>query len=60
MIEQKNEEIIEMKSVDSTEVKHINPITDWFIRLLKGALVGIGFILPGLSGGCISGYLWYI
>src|SRR5690554_7654138 len=54
MIEQKNEEIIEMKSVDSTEVKHINPITDWFIRLLKGALVGIGFILPGLSGGVLA------
>lgn len=54
MIEQKNEEIIEMKSVDNTEVKHINPITDWFIRLLKGALVGIGFILPGLSGGVLA------
>ncbi|EPH02890.1 hypothetical protein HMPREF1531_02206 [Propionibacterium sp. oral taxon 192 str. F0372] len=26
----------------------------WFIRLLKGILVGIGFILPGLSGGVLA------
>lgn len=36
------------------EHKKINPVTDWFIRLLKGALVGIGFILPGLSGGVLA------
>lgn len=34
--------------------KTINPLVDWFIRLLKGALVGIGFILPGLSGGVLA------
>ncbi len=27
---------------------------DWFIRLIKGALVGIGAILPGLSGGVLA------
>lgn len=27
---------------------------DWFIRLLKGILVGIGFIVPGLSGGVLA------
>lgn len=27
---------------------------DWFIRLLKGAAVGIGGILPGLSGGVLA------
>lgn len=27
---------------------------DWFIRLLKGAIVGIGGILPGLSGGVLA------
>lgn len=27
---------------------------DWFIRLLKGAGVGIGGILPGLSGGVLA------
>ncbi len=26
----------------------------WFIRLLKGILVGVGFILPGLSGGVLA------
>ena len=36
------------------EKKTINPVTDWFIRLIKGALVGIGFILPGLSGGVLA------
>lgn len=34
--------------------KTINPVTDWFIRLIKGILVGIGFILPGLSGGVLA------
>src|SRR5690554_7915877 len=32
----------------------VNPVTGWLIRLLKGALVGIGFILPGLSGGVLA------
>jgi len=54
MIEQNNEEAPELRSMDTPEVKHINPIADWFIRLLKGALVGVGFILPGLSGGVLA------
>lgn len=36
------------------EQKQINPMTDWFFRLIKGVLVGIGFILPGLSGGVLA------
>ena len=28
-------------------------IMDWFIRLLKGMLVGIGAIVPGVSGGVL-------
>lgn len=31
-----------------------NPIGDWFIRLVKGIIIGIGFILPGLSGGVLA------
>ncbi len=31
-----------------------NPIADWLIRLLKGVIIGIGFILPGLSGGVMA------
>jgi len=27
---------------------------DWIVRLLKGVLVGIGFITPGLSGGVLA------
>ena len=54
MIEQNIEETPELKSKDTQGVKQINPIADWFIRLLKGALVGIGFILPGLSGGVLA------
>lgn len=46
MIEQKNEE--------TREPRLINPVADWFIRLVKGMLVGIGFILPGLSGGVLA------
>ncbi len=29
-------------------------IIDWLIRLIKGALVGIGAIVPGLSGGVLA------
>lgn len=32
----------------------INPVADWIIRLLKGTFVGIGAILPGLSGGVLA------
>jgi putative membrane protein len=41
------------------EQKQINPVTDWIIRLLKGALVGIGFILRliGRSIGCYLRHL---
>jgi putative membrane protein len=29
-------------------------LLDWILRLLKGVLVGIGFITPGLSGGVLA------
>ena len=29
-------------------------VIDWIIRLLKGVLVGVGFITPGLSGGVLA------
>lgn len=31
-----------------------NTPVDWIIRMVKGCLVGIGAILPGLSGGVLS------
>jgi len=31
-----------------------NMLGDWFIRLLKGIFIGIGFIVPGLSGGVLA------
>ncbi len=34
--------------------KKTNPVIDWVIRLLKGIMVGIGFITPGLSGGVLA------
>lgn len=36
------------------EEKTNSPVADWIIRLLKGILVGIGFITPGLSGGVLA------
>lgn len=36
----------------SVSLKRETPIS-WLIRVLKGALVGIGAILPGLSGGVL-------
>lgn len=46
--------MIEQKNEGTREQKLINPAVDWFIRLVKGMLVGIGFILPGLSGGVLA------
>jgi len=34
--------------------KKQNIVLDWILRLLKGVLVGIGFITPGLSGGVLA------
>lgn len=34
--------------------KKTNGFVDWIIRLLKGVMVGIGFITPGLSGGVLA------
>lgn len=34
--------------------KKQNRVFDWVVRLLKGILVGIGFITPGLSGGVLA------
>lgn len=31
-----------------------NKVIDWLIRLVKGAFVGTGFILPGVSGGALA------
>ncbi len=31
-----------------------NKVMDWIVRLLKGIMVGIGFITPGLSGGVLA------
>lgn len=37
-----------------TENLNKKSLIDWIIRLLKGILVGIGFITPGLSGGVLA------
>lgn len=34
--------------------KNTNPVVEWVVRLLKGIMVGIGFITPGLSGGVLA------
>ncbi len=39
---------------ESLPVSSTNPLADWFIRLAKGIAIGIGFILPGLSGGVLA------
>ncbi len=35
-------------------VQKKSSVVDWIVRLLKGILVGIGFITPGLSGGVLA------
>ena len=36
------------------QTKKSNPVVEWIVRLLKGIMVGIGFITPGLSGGVLA------
>lgn len=36
------------------KTKRQNLFIDWIIRLFKGIVIGIGFILPGLSGGVLA------
>lgn len=40
-------------SIEGSPQKH-NYVVEWLIRLVKGALVGIGAIVPGLSGGVLA------
>lgn len=40
--------------LDQYPISNNNPIIDWFIRVFKGMAIGIGGILPGLSGGVLS------
>jgi len=47
---QKNERL---KNLSEQKVDKPN-FMEWFIRLIKGALVGIGAIVPGLSGGVLA------
>lgn len=39
---------------EKNDQKKSNVIMDWIVRLLKGIMVGIGFITPGLSGGVLA------
>ena len=38
----------------STKKFNTTSVIDWIVRLLKGILVGVGFITPGLSGGVLA------
>ena len=37
-----------------TDVTRPDSVGRWFARLLKGIAVGVGAILPGLSGGVLA------
>lgn len=39
---------------EATGTKKKNILLDWIVRFLKGILIGIGFITPGLSGGVLA------
>lgn len=41
-------------SISDQTLKKKDSIGDWLFRLIKGVLVGIGFIVPGLSGGVLA------
>ncbi|MEA3327242.1 MAG: DUF368 domain-containing protein [Chloroflexota bacterium] len=38
----------------TNDIQKNNAFIDWIVRFLKGILVGIGFITPGLSGGVLA------
>ena len=40
--------------INETSNRPKTTLVDWILRLLKGILVGIGFITPGLSGGVLA------
>lgn len=40
-------------STSETSLKNNNGLLNWFIRLIKGIFVGVGAIVPGLSGGVL-------
>lgn len=40
-------------SISETPTKQTNGLFNWVLRLVKGMLVGIGAIVPGLSGGVL-------
>ena len=44
----------ENKNQMTNSAAPMNPVVDWIVRLVKGALVGIGAIVPGLSGGVLA------
>ena len=41
-------------SIDSAPASQNSPVVDWLIRWAKGAMVGIGAIVPGFSGGVLA------
>ena len=41
-------------SIDSAPASQSSPVVDWLIRWAKGAMVGIGAIVPGFSGGVLA------
>src|SRR3990172_1029953 len=47
---QKRENMAEISNLAQTKKSAV----EWVIRLLKGVVVGIGFITPGLSGGVLA------
>lgn len=43
----------EIRSVNNSKISSTNTVLDWIVRLVKGALIGVGAIVPGLSGGVL-------
>ncbi len=41
------------KVIANNKTSSVNAVFDWIVRLVKGALIGIGAIVPGLSGGVL-------
>jgi len=41
-------------SSTTSVIKKNGSITDWLLRLVKGVIIGIGLIKPGLSGGVLA------
>jgi len=49
-----NESIEKQQNVKPRSPRFFNSLVDWLLRFLKGAAIGMDFVLPGISGAALA------